>query len=99
MCGVLWDKGENAWHCLQVRKDREHYNGHRTPGGVSIPFQMQGTKELRLRKKRHESGLKLESELEFKQAQNLESQAKKKGAIQATVDTARKHITYLGTCE
>ena len=78
MCGVLWDKGENAWHCAWVRKDREHCNGHRTPGGVSIQFQMPGTKDLRLRKKRHESGLKLESELGLKQAQNLESQAEKR---------------------
>lgn len=46
---------------------------------VQCQFQMPGTKDLRLRKKRHESGLKLEFELGFKQAQDLESQAEKKG--------------------
>lgn len=45
---------------------------------VVCPFQMPGTKDLKLRKKRHESGLKLELELGFKQALGLENQAEKR---------------------
>lgn len=58
---------------------------------------MQGTKELRLRRR----GMKvawLESDWNLNKHRTWKESGKK-GAIQATVDTARKHITYLGTCE
>lgn len=42
-------------------------------------LQMPGTKDLRFIKKRQESSLKLEHELGFKQAHDLESQAEQKG--------------------
>lgn len=44
------------------------------------------------------SGLKLESELGLKQHRTWKVR-QKRGTIQATEDTARKRITYLGTCE
>lgn len=49
-----------------------------TENKVVCQLHMLGTKDLTLRKKRHESGLKLELELKFKQVPGLENQAEKK---------------------
>lgn len=61
-CVRCLGKRRNAWRCFESWEKRGILPWARTQGSVSMP----GTKDLRLRKERHESGLKLELELGFK---------------------------------
>lgn len=76
MCEALWGKGEMPGVALRAGKNRGYYRGQEHK--VVCQFQMPETKDLRLRKERHESGLKLEHELGLKQALGLENQAAEK---------------------
>lgn len=62
--GGAWGKGEMPGVALRAGKNGGYYHGPEHK--VVCQFQMRGTKALRLRKERHESGLKLELELGFK---------------------------------
>lgn len=64
MFEALWGKGEIPGVALRAGKNRVYYRGQEHK--VGCQFQMPGTKDLGLRKERHESGLKLKLELGFK---------------------------------